>query len=224
MARTLPNESSEYRKARKQLLEAEIELRAKTEEVATLRRKLPLGGAVKEDYVFYELDSKSGKKTPVKMSELFEKDKNTLFLYSFMWAADDKNPCPLCTSFLTSLDGAVPQLTRRINVAVVARAGLVRLQSFAKNHKWAHLRLLTAEKESTYPEDYWAEKDGKPMPIAHVFKKHDGEIRHFWGSEMLYSKDIESGDSRHIDTLWPLWNVLDLCPEGRGKGFYPVLD
>ncbi len=24
--------------------------------------------------------------------------------------------------------------------------------------------------------------------------------------------------------LWPLWNVLDLTPEGRGKDWYPKLD
>jgi len=23
--------------------------------------------------------------------------------------------------------------------------------------------------------------------------------------------------------LWPLWNILDLTPEGRGAGWYPEL-
>lgn len=29
---------------------------------------------------------------------------------------------------------------------------------------------------------------------------------------------------RHVDLLWPLWNILDLTPEGRGENFYPKND
>jgi predicted dithiol-disulfide oxidoreductase (DUF899 family) len=50
-----PNESLEYRKARNMLLHAEIELRRKKEEVAKQIRSLPLGGKVKEDYVFEKM-------------------------------------------------------------------------------------------------------------------------------------------------------------------------
>ncbi len=52
-----PNESDEYRQARDELLEAEIELRRQEEAVAARRRALPLGGEVTGDYVF---DSPSG--------------------------------------------------------------------------------------------------------------------------------------------------------------------
>lgn len=30
-------------------------------------------------------------------------------------------------------------------------------------------------------------------------------------------------DPRHIDMFWPLWNVLDVTPDGRGTGWYPSL-
>ena len=40
--------------ARDELLEAEIKLRRQVEEVAAHRRRLPLGGEVKEDYEFDE--------------------------------------------------------------------------------------------------------------------------------------------------------------------------
>jgi len=49
-----PNETDEYRAARDALLSAEMELRAKAEEVAALRRALPAGGALKEDYLLTE--------------------------------------------------------------------------------------------------------------------------------------------------------------------------
>src|ERR1700685_4539724 len=49
-----PNESAQYRAARDALKQAELELTQQLEEVAALRRALPLGGAVPEDYVFTE--------------------------------------------------------------------------------------------------------------------------------------------------------------------------
>src|SRR5689334_4268279 len=45
-----PGESDEYRTARNELLDAEVELRRAIERVAAQRRALPLGGPVPEDY------------------------------------------------------------------------------------------------------------------------------------------------------------------------------
>ena len=73
-----PNESGEYREVRDSLLKDEQELVDKVKSVAARRRKLPLGGPLKEDYVFqWANDGKVGK--PVKFSELFG-TKNTLML------------------------------------------------------------------------------------------------------------------------------------------------
>ena len=73
-----PNESREYRDARDSLLKDEQELIDKVKSVAEKRRNLPLGGQLKEDYVFqWANDGKVGKS--VKFSELFA-DKNTLLL------------------------------------------------------------------------------------------------------------------------------------------------
>jgi len=47
-----PNESREYRDARDSLLKDEQELIEKVKSVAERRRSLPLGGQLKEDYVF----------------------------------------------------------------------------------------------------------------------------------------------------------------------------
>jgi predicted dithiol-disulfide oxidoreductase (DUF899 family) len=30
-------------------------------------------------------------------------------------------------------------------------------------------------------------------------------------------------DPRHIGMIWPLWNLLDLTPEGRGSDWRPTL-
>ena len=47
-----PNESEDYRDARDALLKEEQELADKVKAVAAKRRALPLGGALKQDYVF----------------------------------------------------------------------------------------------------------------------------------------------------------------------------
>jgi predicted dithiol-disulfide oxidoreductase (DUF899 family) len=85
-----PGESDSYRDARNDLLHAEIALRRSIEDVAALRRKLPLGGAVPEDYGFEEgapdlHDSSAARK--VHMSEMFEPGKDTLAIYSFMYVS-----------------------------------------------------------------------------------------------------------------------------------------
>ena len=30
-------------------------------------------------------------------------------------------------------------------------------------------------------------------------------------------------DARHVDMIWPLWNLFDFTPEGRGKDWHPKL-
>ena len=86
-----PNETESYREARNQLLEAEINLRRQTEEVAAMRRKLPSGGKLKEDYVFEELDD-SGNIKQTKLSDLFEAGKESLIIYSFMFGPQNEKP------------------------------------------------------------------------------------------------------------------------------------
>lgn len=212
---TYPNESDEYRAARNELLEAEIELRAHVEKVAAMRRELPLGG-VTEGYAFAA--AKDGAR--VSLSELFAPGKEALFLYGFMFAPTAETPCPLCTSFLDSLNANEPHLSQNINVAVAARAPIAKLRALAEARGWNNLRLLSSH-DNTFQADYHAEKGDSQMPMANVFVKRDGAVRHYWGSEMLFAPT--DTDSRHVDMLWPLWNVLDLTPQGRGTDWYPKL-
>ena len=88
-----PGETSRYRTARNKLLTSERDLRRHVEKVAAMRRKLPLGGPIPEDYVFEE---------GVKFSDLFRDGKNTLVVYSFMFGPDMKQACPMCTRSSTA--------------------------------------------------------------------------------------------------------------------------
>jgi predicted dithiol-disulfide oxidoreductase (DUF899 family) len=216
---TVPNEPLEYRAARDRLLEAEIELRRQTEAVAAMRRELPPGGVVQEDYVF------EGEAGGVRFSELFG-DHDTLAVYSFMFprALDDDSPCPACSSMLDSLDGAARHLTRRVALAVVAKARLPRILEYAEHRGWRHLRLLSSA-DNEYNLHYHGEReDGSQLPILNVFTRRDGELRHFWSSE-LFDAPMEPGQGpRHVDFIWPVWSVLDVTPDGRGTDWLPQRD
>ena len=120
-----PGESAEYRRARDELLQAEIELRRQTERVAAQRRELPLGGVVPTDYVFDEWDDAAGAPREVRLSELFD-GRDTLLLYSFMIVPPEQElpfvgPCPSCTSIIDGIDGALPHITQRLAFATADR-------------------------------------------------------------------------------------------------------
>jgi predicted dithiol-disulfide oxidoreductase (DUF899 family) len=117
----LPGESDAYREARNELLEAEINLRRQTEEVAALRRSLPDSAKVKEDYIFEEKDA-SGNTRHTRLSELFEDGKDSLIIYSFMFGPQNEKPCTSCTSILDGINGMVFHAEQRVNIAIVAKA------------------------------------------------------------------------------------------------------
>jgi predicted dithiol-disulfide oxidoreductase (DUF899 family) len=212
-----PNEGKAYRVARDKLLRAEIALRKKIEAVAALRRKLPAGGSVPEDYVFEEAGRKS------RLSELFVNG-DTLIAYSFMYGPKASNPCPMCSSMLDALNGNARHIAERTDLVVIAKSPIGRILDFARSRGWNNLRLLSSEGNS-YNADYHGEDDkGAQWPMMNVFVRRKGAIRHFWGSEMLAAKSEPGQNSRHVDLTWPLWSLLDLTPEGRGKDWYPKLD
>jgi len=210
-----PGESDEYRSARDALLREEADLRAHVERVAVQRRDLPLGGEVPMDYEFDESVDGEATRT-VRLSDLFEDGKDTLYLYSFMFVPDATgNPlgvaCPSCNSIIDAVSGEARHVTQRVNLAVSAKAPIEQFRQHAKNRGWADIRLLSSA-HSPYNRDYHAEaSDGGQRPMATVFVRRNGTIHHSWSSE-LASVGFDMGDPRHVDYMWPLWSILDCTP------------
>jgi predicted dithiol-disulfide oxidoreductase (DUF899 family) len=185
---------------------------------------------VPEDYSFEEVAEGGGQ---VLLSELFGPGRDTLAIYSFMfprYSGDTRpgpggetgklplaeTPCPSCTSILDSLDGAARPLSHRINLAVVARSDPERIRTFARERGWRNLRLLSG-RHSSYSRDYHGEAaDGEQVPILNVFRRDGEAIRHTWATELIWAPREEGQSARHLDSIWPLWNVLDMTPDGRG--------
>lgn len=213
-----PNEPKPYRAARNRLLRAETALRRQVEKVAALRRKLPAGGKVPLDYVFQEGEPPRA----VKLSELFG-ERDTLVAYSFMYGPGMENACPMCTSMLDGLDGNAPHIAQRTNLVVIAKSPIGRILEYARGRGWQHLRLLSSA-GNDYNRDYRGEgPDGAQWPMLNVFVRRKGAIRHFYGTELLFAEAEPGQNNRHVDPIWPLWNLLDFTPEGRGRDWYPKL-
>jgi predicted dithiol-disulfide oxidoreductase (DUF899 family) len=228
-----PGESAEYREARDQLLVQEIELRRALETVAAARRRLPPGGVVPQDYVFRGLGT-DGEAADLRLSELFAPGKDSLVVYNMMFPRDPgderpgpgrgrtallpllEGPCPSCTALLDQLDGAAGHVSQRVNLVAVGKAPLSHILTFAKERGWHRLRLLSSA-DNSYNRDYLGETaEGHQRPMLNVFRRNGQNIRHFWGSELLYAPTDPGQDTRHVGTIEPLWNLYDLTPGGRG--------
>src|SRR6201994_3681618 len=226
-----PGESSEYRRARNELLEAEAELRLLNEKVAAQRRALPAGGFIREDYVFES--AADGSK--VRFSELFAPGKNSLVIYNMMfprWSEDKRagapggktaelplveQPCPSCTSVVDGLEGAAFHLAEGTNLVVIAKTSPDRLGTYAKERGWRNLRLLSSRNNS-YNRDYHAESpEGEQSPVLNVFTRDGDWLRHRWATELMFAPRDEGEEPRHVDSIWQIWNVLDMTPGGRGN-------
>jgi len=210
-----PNESAEYRNARNTLLAEELELRRHIESVAAMRRALPPGGGIPQDYTLEGTDG------AVRFSDLFG-DKDTLIVYSMMFGPERQRACPMCTALLTSWDGTARNLHDRVALAITARSPLDRILDFKKERHWENLKVYSDEK-GDYTRAYVDPEDGD-VPALNVFTRRDGTIRHFWAAEMSGEMADPGQDPRGAPDIDPLWTVLDLTPGGRGNDWYPKLE
>lgn len=219
--------SSEYIEARRALLNEEFALRNQIERVAAQRRALP-PGPILPKYVFEEgpadlaLDGPSRK---ICLGEVAGEGGKTLVLYHMMLRENAEEACPGCSMFLDGLNGVAKHLAQRITFVVVAKAPLEKLRGWARKRGWANLRLL-----SSYGSDFnkdlgvewpaWFPKL-EQGPGMSVFRyeveegkpREEGVVRHLYTATPHFAEDVIRG----MDLLSPVWNLLDLTPEGRGE-------
>jgi predicted dithiol-disulfide oxidoreductase (DUF899 family) len=220
----LPNESPEYLARREELRLAEIELLNTRERVAALRRGLPKGATI-QDYEFIEgptsLNDGDAPTKNVRLSELFTSPDRSLVIYHFMYGKKQTTPCPMCTAWIDCFNGIAHHLAQNVDLAIVAAADLSTLRSHARKRGWDKLRLLSAG-DSTFKYDLGSEdSEGHQDSTVSVFTRDsNGTLRHFYSGHPWLAHDITD---RGIDELNPIWNVMDLTPQGRGK-WYASLD
>lgn len=119
---------------------------------------------------------------------------------------------PICSAPST----ATRDISERISLAIVARSPIERLIAFKRERGWQALGLYS-DLNDVYSRDFHGLlPDGSEIPAFNVFTRRDGTIRHFWSGEMTSDSADPGQDPRGAPDLAPLWNVLDMTPEGRG--------
>jgi predicted dithiol-disulfide oxidoreductase (DUF899 family) len=221
----LRNESGEYLSKREELRLLEIESMKLRERVAELRRQLPQG-AVVEDYAFIEgpadLDAGDTPTRTVHLSELFTAPNRSIAIYHFMYGKRQTRPCPMCTLWIDGFNGVAHHVTQNLDIAIVAAADPPALRACARTRGWKNLRLLSSSEDSTFKYDLGSEdSEGHQDSTISVFTRDaNGTLRHFYSAHPRMAPDIQE---RGIDLLVPVYNLMDLTPQGRGN-WYASLD
>lgn len=210
-----PNESEEYRRARQVLLTEEIELRRQAERVAAIRRDLPPGGEVPDDYRFVAEDG-----SDVSLTDMFG-EHETLIIYSYMFGPQREAPCPMCTSLMGGFDHKIADIRQRAAIAFTARSPIERLKDAKESRGWSELPVYS-DKSGAYTRTYVSAEDAD-MPAYNVFTRRDGVIRHFWSDEITGDMADPGQDPRGAVEMDPLWLLLDTSPQGRGTDWHPDL-
>ncbi len=221
----LQNESQEYLAKREELRKAEVEEMKSRERVAELRRQLPPAATI-QDYEFIEgppdLNAGDTPTRTVRLSQLFTSPGRSLVIYHFMYGKKQTTPCPMCTLWIDGFNGVAHHLAQNVDFAIVAAAEPEALRAHARRQGWNRLRLLSTASASTFKYDLGSEdREGNQDSTISVFTRDaDGTFRHFYSAHPRMSADIKE---RGIDLLVPVYNILDLTPQGRGN-WYASLD
>ena len=77
-----------------------------------------------------------------------------------MFGPERARPCPMCTSFVGSLDIPTPDIEQRLAIAIVGRSPVARQLAFARERGWRNLKFYQTIGDD-FARDYGALTDGK---------------------------------------------------------------
>ncbi|HEX8626076.1 MAG TPA: DUF899 family protein [Allosphingosinicella sp.] len=215
-SKPFPNESAEYRTARTALLAEEIELRRHISRVAEMRRALPPGG-IARDYRFLDAEGKE-----LGLADLFGRH-DTLFTYFWMFGPERERPCPMCTSFVGSLDIPARDIGQRLAIAILGRSPVARQLAFARERGWSNLQFYQTVGDG-FARDYRALEGGDEGAAVLMWQRRGDEVRLFCAAEGG-AETADPGQDPHLaPDPTPLWTLLDWTPGGRGTSWYPKLE
>jgi predicted dithiol-disulfide oxidoreductase (DUF899 family) len=213
-----PGESAAYARSREALLMEEIELRRRIARVAAHRRALPRGPVIEKDYRF--LDAKGAE---VGLLDLFGAH-DTLVTYFWMYGPQRERPCPMCTNWLGPVDANAQDIEQKVALKILGRSPVERQRAFAEERGWRHLEFVQTVGDD-YARDIGAlTPEGVEWAALVVYRRDGDNVRLFWAGEMTGEMADPGQDPRGAPDLAPLWNILDLTPNGRDPDWYPKLE
>lgn len=207
----------EWLAARRALLDQEKALTRQRDAVTEARRNLPWV-KLDEDYIF------EGDSGPIPLSQLFGSSRQLIIVH-FMFGPDWEEGCKSCSFWADQYDALIPHLKARdINLVVVSKAPLFKLQAFAERMEWRFP--WVSARDNSFNEDFHVsfspgqQSDGKvvynfqetdllasEMPGLSVFvKEDDGSLYHSYSTY-----------ARGLDIVNAAYSLIDLTPKGRDE-------
>jgi predicted dithiol-disulfide oxidoreductase (DUF899 family) len=170
--------------------------------LAAERRRLPRV-RIDRGYVF---DGPSGKAT---LRDLFD-GRRQLVLYHFMFGPNQDAGCPGCSMVLDQIAHPAHLNARDTSFAVVSRAPIAKLEAYRKRMGWSFPWYSSSGTE--FNPDFGV-GPAVPRPDEHQDGEAFGLSVFLRDGEAIYRTYFTNG--RGVETLGPVWTLLDLTPFGR---------
>ncbi len=194
--------SSEWQRARDELLVKEKEATRASDALAAERRRLPMV-QIEEDYV---LEGPGGEAS---LLDLFE-GRRQLLLYHFMFGPNQDAGCDGCSMFVDQIGHPAHLHARHTSFALVSRAPVDRIEPYKERMGW------TLPWYSSFDSDFNVDFGLSPE-TPRTGEYQDGET--FGLSVFLRDGDnvyrTYFTDKRGVEALGSVWTFLDLTPLGR---------
>ena len=192
----------EWEAAREKLLAKEKEATHARDALAAERRRLPRV-RIDEPYTF---DGPAGKAS---LLDLFD-GRRQLILYHFMFGPNQDAGCAGCSMVLDQIAHTAHLNARDTSFAVVSRAPIAKIEAYRKRMGWKFPWYSSFESDFNHDFEVGPERpqrdedqDGEIFGLS-VFIRDDGGVFRTYFT-----------NGRGVETLGPVWTLLDLTPLGR---------
>jgi predicted dithiol-disulfide oxidoreductase (DUF899 family) len=221
----------DWQAARDELLRREKEHTRTADELARLRRELPLVPVEKE----YRFESDEGERT---LGELFD-GRSQLLVYHFMFGPSYAAGCPVCSSSADAVNGVLPHLhARDVTMLYVSRAPLDKLQAYKRRMGWSFPWVSSADSDFNFDfgVSYTEEQvrsnagpmlEGEPPPVLQQMARETGtDVPGYLSEGPGFSAfALEDGAVYHtystyargLEFLMGYYPILDRAPKGRDE-------
>jgi predicted dithiol-disulfide oxidoreductase (DUF899 family) len=212
---------SEWREARRVLLEQEKAFTRARDELSRTRRELPWE-RVEKHYVF---DGPRGEES---LAELFE-GRSQLIVYHFMFGPEAEVGCKSCAFWADNFDGIVQHLKQRdVTLVAVSRAPLAKLRSMQERLGWSFKWLSSGRTDFNFDYDVSFSADARAAgTLRYNYAPTETKSSDLVGVSVFY-RDASGGIfhtyscyARGVDMLNTAYHYLDLTPKGRDEDGLP---
>jgi len=207
----------EWVKSCQEHLKKEKEFTRLRDQLSQKRRELPWTKVNKN----YNFETIHGSKS---LYDLFA-GKSQLIIYHFMFSPDWDAGCPSCSFWADNFNNIIVHLNARdINLAVVSRAPLEKLQNYKKRMNWTFEWVSSLENDFNTDFDVtFTENEMNGEQNYYNFETSGFPVSEAPGVSVFYKNEQDeiyrtySCFARGLDILNGTYNFMDIAPKGRNE-------